>query len=100
MSGERENAAELRALQALIDRSHARTGPYMKSITQPEKYSLGAKQVVKLLDGMKTVAVGAPALSGDRLVAPMDGGLRARPRASSPTSRARSSSPTRTDPPC
>jgi len=73
----------------------------MKAITDPSKYSLNAKQVVKLLDGMKTVAVAALAPNGDPLVAPMDGwflhgkfffssggdsirirGLRRRPRAS------------------
>lgn len=97
----RETAAELKALQALIDRSHKRIGPHMKAITDPGKYSLNAQQVVKLLDGMKTVAVAAPAPNGDPLVAPMDGwflhgkfffssggesirirGLRKRPRAS------------------
>jgi len=73
----------------------------MHSIVHPGKYSLTARQVVKLLDGMKTVAVAAPAPNGDPLVAPMDGwflhgkfyfsssgdavrirGLRKRPRAS------------------
>jgi hypothetical protein len=97
----RETARELATLQALIDRSHKRIGPHMKGITHPGKYSLSAKQVVKLLDGMKTVAVAAPAPNGDPLVAPMDGwflhgkfffssggdsirikGLRKRPRAS------------------
>ena len=97
----RETAKELAALQALIDRSFKRTGPHMKAIIHPGKYSLNAKQVVKLLDGMKTVAVAAPAPNGDPLVAPMDGwflhgkfffssggdsirvkGLRKRPRAS------------------
>jgi hypothetical protein len=97
----RETAAELKALQTLIDRSHKRIGPHMKAITHPAKYSLTAQQVVKLLDGMKTVAVAAPAPNGDPLVAPMDGwflhgkfffsssaasirikGLRKRPRAS------------------
>jgi len=97
----RETAKELATLQSLIDRSHERIGPHMKGITQPAKYSLSAKQVVKLLDGMKTVAVAAPAPNGDPLVAPMDGwflhgkfffsssgdsirirGLRKRPRAS------------------
>jgi len=97
----RETVAELKALQSLIDRSLKRTGPHMKAIVHPGKYSLSAKQVVKLLDGMKTVAVAAPAPNGDPLVAPMDGwflhgkfffssggdsirikGLRKRPRAS------------------
>ena len=97
----RETAAELKALQALIDRSHKRTKPHMRSIIHPGKYSLSATQVVKLLDGMKTVAVAAPAPNGDPLVGPMDGwflhgkfffsssgdsirikGLRKRPRAS------------------
>jgi general stress protein 26 len=97
----RETAAELAGLQALIDRSLARTRPHMRAIVHPGKYSLNAKQVVNLLDGMKTVAVAAPAPNGDPLVAPMDGwflhgkfyvsssgdavrirGLRKRPRAS------------------
>jgi len=96
-----ETAAELKSLQDLIDRSQKRIGPHMKAITDPSKYSLNAKQVVKLLDGMKTVAVAALAPNGDPLVAPMDGwflhgkfffssggdsirikGLRRRPRAS------------------
>jgi general stress protein 26 len=97
----RETPAEVAELQALIDRSLARTRPHMRSIIHPGKYSLTARQVVKLLDGMKTVAVAAPAPNGDPLVAPMDGwflhgkfyfsssgdavrihGLRKRPRAS------------------
>lgn len=97
----RETAAELKALQKLIDKSHKRIGRHMGAITHPGKYSLSAKQVVKLLEGMKTVAVAAPAPNGDPLVAPMDGwflhgkfyfssagdsvrirGLRKRPRAS------------------
>ena len=69
----RETTAELAELQALIDRSLARTGPHMRAIVHPGKYSLNAKQVVKLLDGMKTIAVAAPAPNGDPLVAPMDG---------------------------
>ena len=97
----RETAAEVAELQSLIDRSLARTGPHMRAIVHPGKYSLNAKQVVKLLDGMKTIAVAAPAPNGDPLVGPMDGwflhgkfyfsssgdavrirGLRKRPRAS------------------
>ena len=69
----RETAAELAELQALIDRSLARTGPHMRAIVHPGKYSLTAKQVVKLLEGMKTIAVAAPAPNGDPLAAPMDG---------------------------
>ena len=45
----------------------------MKGITHPDKYALTAKQIVKLLEGMKTVAVAAPSPTGDPLVAPMDG---------------------------
>ncbi len=97
----RETANELVTLQVLIDRSLERTKPHMRSIIHPGEYTLNAKQVVKLLDGMKTVAVAAPAPNGDPLVAPMDGwflhgkfffsssgdsirikGLRKRPRAS------------------
>ena len=97
----RETAGEIAELQDLIDRSLARTRPHMRAIVHPGEYSLSAKQVVKLLDGLKTVAVAAPAPNGDPLVAPMDGwflhgkfyfsssgdavrirGLRKRPRAS------------------
>jgi len=97
----RETAEEIAVLQALIDRSHNATGPHMRSIIHPGKHSLTARQVVRLLEGMKTVAVAAPAPNGDPLVAPMDGwflhgkfffsssgdsirikGLRKRPRAS------------------
>jgi hypothetical protein len=97
----RETAKELATLQSLIDRSLKRTGSHMKAIIHPGEYSLSAKQVVKLLEGMRTVAVAAPAPNGDPLVAPMDGwflhgkfffssggdsirikGLRKRPRAS------------------
>lgn len=73
----------------------------MRAIIHPGTYSLTATQVVRLLEGMKTTAVAAPAPNGDPLVAPMDGwflqrrfyfssggdavrirGLRRRPRAS------------------
>jgi Pyridoxamine 5'-phosphate oxidase len=69
----RETAGELAQLQALIDRSHARIGTHMGNITHPDRYALSARQVVRLLDGMQTVAVAAPAPNGDPLVAPMDG---------------------------
>jgi len=69
----RETAAELHALQALIDRSHARTKPHMRGTIHPGRYSLTAKQVVRLFEGMKTIAVAAPAPNGDPLVGPMDG---------------------------
>jgi hypothetical protein len=97
----RETPTELDQLQSLIDRSHARIGTHMGNITDPDQYALNAQQVVRLLDGMHTVAVAAPAPNGDPLVAPMDGwflhgrfyfssagnsirirGLRKRPRAS------------------
>jgi hypothetical protein len=57
----------------LIDRSLKRTGPHMKGFIHPGKYSLSAKQAVKLLDGMRTIAVAASAPNGDPHVAPMDG---------------------------
>jgi hypothetical protein len=69
----RETAGELDELQALIDRSHARIGAHIGDITHPDRYALSARQVVRLLDGMQTVAVAAPAPNGDPLVAPMDG---------------------------
>jgi hypothetical protein len=38
----RETAAELKALQELIDKSHKRIGPHMKAITDPRTYPLSA----------------------------------------------------------
>lgn len=69
----RETAEEVAELQALIDRSEARMHSHMRAIVHPGKYSFNAKQVVKLLEAMKTIAVAAPAPNGDPLVAPMDG---------------------------
>ena len=69
----RETAAELAELQALIDQSHARAKPHLRGIIHPGRYSLSAAQVVKLFNGMRTIAVAAPAPNGDPLVGPMDG---------------------------
>ena len=69
----RETAAELTDLQTRIDRSHARARPHLRGIIHQGQYSLGAGQVVKLIDGMKTIAVATPAPNGDPLVGPMDG---------------------------
>ncbi len=69
----RETDAELVALQALIDRSNERVGAHMRGIIHPGRYTLSARQAVKLLDGMHTIAVAAPARNGDPLVGPMDG---------------------------
>jgi hypothetical protein len=60
----RETPEKVRDLQALIDRSHARTRPHMRGIIHPGKYSLTAGQVMKLLEGMRTIAVAAPAPNG------------------------------------
>ena len=97
----RETVEELSALQTLIDLSHARAQPHMRGIIHPGKYSLSATQVVRLTEGLKTIAVAALAPNGDPLLGPMDGwflhgkfffssggdavrirGLRKRPRAS------------------
>ena len=97
----RETVEELSALQTLIERSHARAQPHMRGIIHPGRYSLSATQVVRLTEGMNTIAVAALAPNGDPLIGPMDGwflhgkfffssggdavrirGLRKRPRAS------------------
>lgn len=116
----RETTADLTALQALIDRSHANTKPHMRGIIHPGRYSLTVAQVVKLFDGMKTITVAAPAPNGDPLVGPMDRwflhgkffwssggdavrirGLRKRPGARAPcTSRASGSRSPRTGRSC
>ncbi|CAN5222156.1 hypothetical protein BH18CHL2_BH18CHL2_12730 [soil metagenome] len=69
----RETQKELEALQALIDRSNERVGRHMREIIHPGEYTLSARQTVKLLEGMHTIAVAAPAPNGDPLVGPMDG---------------------------
>ena len=69
----RETPAELDALQALIDRSNERVGPHMRGIIHPGRFTLSARQTVKLLHGMHTIAVAAPSPNGDPLVGPMDG---------------------------
>jgi uncharacterized pyridoxamine 5'-phosphate oxidase family protein len=66
-----ESDDDVRWLQALLDRSHARMGPHMRSILTPDR-ALDARQVVRYLEGVKHVALATVTASGEPRVAPMD----------------------------
>ena len=67
----RETDDDLRWLQALLDRSHARMGPHMRSILTPER-TLTARQVVAHLRGIKHVALATVTATGEPRVGPLD----------------------------
>jgi hypothetical protein len=66
-----ETAAELRKLQALIDRSFANAGPHLLAIMTPQR-RLTAGQVVQYLQGIKHVSLGTVTARGEPRVAPLD----------------------------
>lgn len=67
-----ETDEDIRALQELIERSHARMNAYMRSILTPDR-ALTARQVVTYLQGIKQVALATVTARGEPRVAPMDG---------------------------
>jgi uncharacterized pyridoxamine 5'-phosphate oxidase family protein len=66
-----ETDDELGTLQELLDRSHGRMNPHMRSILTAER-RLSARQVVTYLDGVKHVALATIDAAGAPRVAPMD----------------------------
>lgn len=66
-----ETDGEVRALQALLDRSHAGMGPHMRSILTPER-RLPARQVVGYLPGITHVALATVTATGEPRVVPLD----------------------------
>src|SRR3954465_14343332 len=67
-----ENAADLDALQGLLDRSYEAAGPHLLSIHTPER-RLTAAQVAERLDGMRLLALATVTADGRPIVGPVDG---------------------------
>jgi len=67
-----ETDAEVRELQALLDRTFERANPHLASIVKPER-RLNARQVVRYLQGTKHVAFATVNAKGQPRVAPLDG---------------------------
>ncbi len=67
-----ETAADLVALQDLLDRSYASAGSHLRSIVTPER-RLDAEEVVSRLAGMRLLALATVTADGRPLVGPVDG---------------------------
>jgi nitroimidazol reductase NimA-like FMN-containing flavoprotein (pyridoxamine 5'-phosphate oxidase superfamily) len=68
----RETPADIAALQALLDSSHASAGPHLRSIVTPER-RLSARQVADRLTGMRLLALATVTADGRPIVGPVDG---------------------------
>ena len=69
-----ETAADLAAMQRLIDGSHAAAGSHMRTIFD-ERRRLSAAQVAAELTGMQILALSTVTAAGEPRVAPVDGHL-------------------------
>ncbi|MCW3007086.1 MAG: hypothetical protein JWP17_1712 [Solirubrobacterales bacterium] len=67
-----ETAADLAALQDLIDRSFAQAGPHLLRISTPER-RLTAEQVSARLTGMRLLSLATVTADGRPIVGPVDG---------------------------
>ena len=67
-----ETDADLRALQDLLDRSHAAAGPHLRSIITPER-RLDAAATCARLEGMRLLVLATVTADGRPLVGPVDG---------------------------
>jgi len=67
-----ESAADIAALQGLLDRSYAAAGPHLLRIHTPER-RLSAEQVVEALTGMCLLALATVTADGRPIVGPVDG---------------------------
>jgi nitroimidazol reductase NimA-like FMN-containing flavoprotein (pyridoxamine 5'-phosphate oxidase superfamily) len=67
-----ETAADLSALQDLLDRSYASAGAHLRGIITPER-RLSAEQVVERLTGMRLLALATVTADGRPIVGPVDG---------------------------
>src|SRR3954449_5525106 len=68
----RETPADLAAMQALLDRSHAAGGAHLLRILTPER-RLTAEQVAERLTGMRLLALATVTADGRPIVGPVDG---------------------------
>ena len=67
-----ESAAEIAALQELIDRSYAGAGAHLLSIHEPQR-RLSADEVVERMTGMRLLALATVTADGRPIVGPVDG---------------------------
>jgi Pyridoxamine 5'-phosphate oxidase len=67
-----ETAADLAALQDLLDRSFAAAGPHLLRIITPER-RLSAEQLAARLTGMRLLALATATADGRPIVGPVDG---------------------------
>jgi hypothetical protein len=67
-----ETAADLAALQQLLDRSYATAGPHLRRIHTPAR-RLTAEQACERLTGMRLLALATVTADGRPLVGPVDG---------------------------
>jgi hypothetical protein len=67
-----ETAADLTALQQLLDRSYANAGPHLQRIHTPER-RLTAEQIAERLTGMRLLALATVTADGRPIVGPVDG---------------------------
>jgi uncharacterized pyridoxamine 5'-phosphate oxidase family protein len=68
----RETAADLAALQELLDRSYEGAGAHLRRIITPER-RLAAEQVCERLTGMRLLALATVTADGRPVVGPVDG---------------------------
>ena len=67
-----ETAADLAALQALLDRSYETSGEHLRRIITPDR-RLTAEQVAQRLTGMCLLALATATADGRPIVGPVDG---------------------------
>lgn len=67
-----ETAADLVALQDLLDRSAETAGPHLSSIITPER-RMGAAQLSEVLHGMRLLVLATTTADGRPLAGPVDG---------------------------
>ena len=67
-----ETAADIVALQNLLDRSYAAAGAHLKSITTPDR-RVGAEDLVQMLTGMCLLVVATVTADGRPIAGPLDG---------------------------
>ena len=68
----RETEADLQRLQAVLDLSHERAGPHLRSIITPER-RLTAVELAARLTGMKILTLATVNSRGAPIVGPVDG---------------------------
>ena len=67
-----ETPDDIRAMQELLDRSYARAGAHLRSITTPER-RVSAEELVELLSGMCLLVVATVTADCRPIAGPLDG---------------------------